>query len=171
MLSFQDYLKLFPDTAADREQLINEAIKAVIALISSEVGYDIIKHQSSESYYMEFYNKIFLFRKPVISVDKVTLTNCDIKELDNYVFKDKVLRFETAYDPKTLMSVTYTAGFEEFPDWLSYFILSNVNQMLEMTENQDLTSYKIDTISYNFRKKEDFLSELHEICRKITLLL
>ena len=101
----------------------------------------------------------------------MTLTNCDIKELDNYVFKDKVLRFQTAYDPKTLMSVTYTAGFEEFPDWLSYFILSNVNQMLEMTENQDLTSYKIDTISYNFRKKEDFLSELHEICRKITLLL
>ena len=61
----------------------------------------------------------------------------------------------------------YEAGYDTLPEYIQYFIFSQVKNLVNTVNNAGIKSYSIETISYTFEdtvnRNDDFIKEVRNI--------
>jgi hypothetical protein len=144
-------------------------LKIAWDLLINQLGYD-PSFQANIEEIKEGINTRYLFmkRRPVITLNKVYLNENELELANFSVYEDIAVKgigiFTTAdtiysnvlgdYNSRLDYKIDYDAGYTNitFPDSLIYAVsLMIQNTMNNSSEQGQLSSYKIDTISYTFK--------------------
>lgn len=166
LITIEDYKKITGKTlATDEEAKVMTLLKVVINSIENILGYDLEEHETTEI--KEYRKIIYLNYRPINEIKKVSREE-QWRRVNNYI------EFPKFKEPPCCMitdevEITYTAGYEELPDWLKFEICSLVEDYINsFDEEAKYTNYKIDDIAYSIR---DFTINRKEKLNNIARLI
>ena len=157
LITIEDYNKYY-NVADGQDDLIANLLTVALGYIENILGYTL--EVSSRYEKLECNPRIYLMRRPVISIESVKARNKEVpfEFIPGSNFIDIELKFCACGTVYSYLYITYTAGYTELPEFIKYMVCSLVQSLLDSMEDESrkYTSYKINDIAYGFK---DFASE------------
>ncbi len=147
-------------------ELLTFYIEAVINKIERILGYKLKKATYNHKLYGVDKEYAYTIARPLTQILQINKDNYDITNQCNIESERKIgLNFELC--KCEYIQAKYEAGYDTLPEYIQYFIFSQVKNLVNTVNNAGIKSYSIETISYTFEdtvnRNDDFIKEVRNI--------
>ncbi|MGL6023698.1 MAG: hypothetical protein ACRC0F_03705 [Cetobacterium sp.] len=178
LLATETKLIIINELQMEESQLTDFLLDAIWEYIIDYIGFNPMLGEREELYDGNGSEYLYTRCKPIKSIQEIKVNDIIIKDVK---FSDEFINIYTEngfdrnqttllyknYPLTDLVKIKYTAGYEKMPPLLLLAIIKLISSISNtIGETGNLSSYKIDTISYTFKKFSESNEEFRSLINK-----